>query len=261
MANEIYKYYTTIQDAIKKVDTFIDYVETESAKVDEFSTFNYTQTLTELYNSRKILMHYLNANKYFRLNKEDFIKDLGYSYGINVEKQHTVKAFETPLSIAAKYNVTLESILQKNNITISAITAGKVLRIDISNSEQKQRYNDIMTYGDQSNDLVYGNDLPCELAAINGDLSVLDNIETLKQGIQNLLNTPIGNYPLQKDFGIDPLVGMEYPEELKQSLIMVKASNQIENDKRIATIDDFKFDKNIASIKARTINNKNIGNN
>ena len=94
------------------------------------------------WNIQQIRDSYNNSYDYWvNDNKEDFIKELGYSYGSDVEKQHVVKAYETPLGIAAKYNVTPESISRKNNISISAMVPGKVLRIDVSNIEQKQRYN------------------------------------------------------------------------------------------------------------------------
>lgn len=254
-----YTYYTKLQSAINSFEEVIDRVESE--KTDEYDIINYSATLYYLYNALNGIYNYYNANKYFRLAKEDFIKQLNYTYGNGIERLHTIREYETPLSIARKYNVTLESILIKNNITTNDFTAGRIIRIEVSNAELKSIYNEILTIGDQSNDLVFGNDLPNELVVdSNGDLKVLNNSDTLKQGLQNLLNTSSGSYPLMEDFGVDNLVGLELPEDVRQNMIMVQTSERIEFDRRIKVVTDFRFTeegKN-AEIEAITIKNKNI---
>jgi len=255
-----YTYYTKLLSAINSFEEVIDRVESE--KTDEYDIINYSATLYYLYNALNGIYHYYNANKYFRLAKEDFIKQLNYTYGNGIERLHTIKGYETPLSIAKKYNVTLESILIKNNITTNDFTAGRIIRIEVSNAELKSIYNEILTIGDQSNDLIFGSDLPNELKVdSNGDLAVLDNISTLKQGLENLLTTKRGSYPMNEDFGVENFIGREMPLDLKKNMIMVQTSENIEQDKRIKAVTEFNFtesDEMQAQIEALTIINRNI---
>jgi len=250
-------YYSKLQQALETFDEVIDRFETD--KTDEYDKVNFSAILHNLYLARTNIEHYNNAHKWFRLSKEDFIKQMVYSLANTVEQLHIVKEYETPLSIAEKYKVTLESILKKNNITTSEFTPGRIIKIETSNLSQKEIYQKIMTYGDQTNDLVFGNDFPNEITVDGqGDLFAIESSETLKQGINNIINSDIGSYPMEPSFGVDRLIGNEMPTELRENMISVRIAETVEADKRIKAITDIKFEEGNANITARTIKNQNI---
>ena len=95
-----------------------------------------------------------------------------------------------------------------------------------------------------------------------GDLEVLSNEGTIKQGIENRVFTHRGEYPLADDFGIDMLVGSEIPNDLFESLYLIKIINQIKQDKRVADINDMSINRHQNAItitgNIRTINKEDL---
>ncbi len=255
-------FYNNLNTALDNVDQAI--AAAQAAMTDEFDTTNYSDILIRLTTFRRNIIRLQNANKFLRLSKEGFALQATSSTGKKVEIIHTVKDYETPFSIVQQYGVSLDDVLNKNNITTADFTAGLQLKVDIDPSQGlNQIYDNIPSYGDQSGSLVFGSDLPNTLAVdTNGDLIALSPEDTLAQGINNRTQTKQGDYPLVSDFGLSPLVGSEIPNDLTNALYIKEIENSLAQDSRIASIDDLQFTRkgNAINITCQitAINNKNL---
>jgi hypothetical protein len=233
-----YEYYTTLEEAVRQIDTAIGLTEKEAAGADEFSGKNYSEMLYGMNRYKGELLRKLAAHRYAKMSKEDFIFRNDNSAAKTLQKTHVVKSHETGLTIAKLYGTTLEAILKKNNITTDEITAGKTLRIEVTPaSEVVQVYDNIPTYGSQAGMLVFGKDLPDKIEAVSGEFKVLEPLETLRQGLTNRMMTARGEYPLEDDFGVTEMAGKNFPEELSDSMFLVEVQSQLEQDGRISSID------------------------
>jgi LysM repeat protein len=233
-----YEYYNTIEKALAELDRCIAITQKEAEGKDEFHNKNYAGIFNGLYQYRNQLLKKLSIHRFAKLSKEDFILQNDVNASKSIQKYHKVKSYETGTTIAKLYGTTLENILKVNNVRTDEIVAGKILKINITPTSVITRvYENVPTYGSQLGDLVYGKDLPDELATEDGDLKVLDPIETLRQGIYNRVTTQKGGYPFQEDFGIG-LIGEDFPEELSDSMFMVEVQTQLSQDARISSIDN-----------------------
>lgn len=256
------QYYNDLNKALVLVDGVI--AETEAKATDEFAKVNYSKILNDLNKYRQLITKLLAVHRFMRLSKKGFMKNADQKTPKKIELEHTVKGFETPGKIAQAYNVSVESILKKNNITTETLTPGEVIKIEVENSETMQQvFEDIPTFGSQEGDLIYGHDVSNDLeVGEDGDLEILSNQATLAQGANNRLKTISGKYPLEPDFGIPEIAGTTLPQELLNGLLKLKIVAQFTADKRIREITDIQIeqDQNAINISGSMIavNNKKL---
>lgn len=256
-------FYENLDLALSKLNSGIELIEAQVT--DEFDTdINYSEVLDSLYRYKKQIVARQNLHKFYKMSKETFIKNAESGENKKVEITHTVKDYETVISIAQKYNITVEEILQKNNLTSSGITAGVEIQIDVNEKEDTvQTYEDIPTFGTQEGDYILGMDAANNLDAdSDGDIKILEPVDTFMQGVNNRMKTKNGDYPLEISFGLDSLVGSELPAALLDNLAMVKIVSQLALDKRIKSINSLSSNKSENSIKysinVTAINNKTL---
>ncbi len=253
------KYYYNLETAETEIERLIAKV----TPTDEYDSVNYSQLLFNLNNSLFEIRKMKNMHKFFKLSKEDFIRQIDSEVLKQQQSIHTVREYETPLTIAEDYNISLDELLKINNASITDFTPGATIKVPVTNETRIRIFENIPTYGSHEGSKVLGNDLPNELRAdTDGDLLVLDNYDTLKQGILNRITTKQGNYPLEPDFGIDNYVGSDQPEELSGALRTTSIIAQIEQDARIEKITEYsetqKNNSTLYSIKVSTITNEEV---
>ncbi len=263
MITNAYQYYNNLQAASNSVDEAI--AQTLSKMTDEFDiNTDYSSIMISLTNFKRDIIRMQNVNKFLRLSISGFVQQSELQSTKQIEILHTVKDYETPFSIAQLYNVNLSDILRKNNILTSDITAGLQLNIDIAQSQALNKvFDNIPSYGPQDGDLVLGIDLPNLLTATAaGDLQYLDPEDTLAQGIANRIYTKQGDYPLNNNFGLSPIVGSEIPDDLISGMYLTQLQNIIEQDPRIASVDSLNIVRSGNSVtfsgQATSINNKQL---
>lgn len=255
-------YYSYLEKALLKLNEAIETIEKKST--DEFDSVDYSTVLNSLYKFRRQIVGMQNIHKFHKLSKESFIKKAENKTSNKIEISHTVKDYETPLSIASKYDVSLEDLLEINNLTSSEITAGTIIKVEVeSGDDLTQVYNDIPTFGSQEGDLVLGKDAKINLDVDeDGDLKVLDPEETIKQGIISRLSSKTGDYPLDDTFGLDNLVGSEFPSSLLVNMAMMKISTQLALDSRIKSLNSIEVTKSQNEvdfqINVTAVNNKSL---
>jgi LysM repeat protein len=257
------EYYIELESALKQVDLAI--VDVENSMSHEYENANYVAILNELNATRRSILKMLSINKYMRISKEAFLAKSETSTQ-KIDTLHTVKQFETPIGIAVKYNMRLEDLLKKNNITTADIVAGIELKVEIDDSAGAgvltKIYEEIPTFGSQEGLLVLGKDVTNELKYSNGDLTVLMPEQTVAQGILNRVMTNSGDYPYENDFGVTSLAGSELPNELIEGMALLEIESQIKLDKRISSIEQLTVTRNQNAIAItgilQTINNITI---
>ncbi|HEX2868744.1 MAG TPA: LysM peptidoglycan-binding domain-containing protein [Ignavibacteriales bacterium] len=232
--------------------------QAEAARTDEFDTFDYSGYIEQLKELKRNVLRFQAAYKFLKLDKEDFIQGIDRTGKVIVI--HTVKDFETPLSIAKKYTTDLGEILILNDVKVEDIKAGRELKIVVNNESLSQVYDTIPTYGSQKGLEVLGRDLPNDLQADEtGDLLVLGPIETLTQGVNNRISTKKGAYPLEENFGLSNIQKLEFPEDITNAMLMVGLSEELEEDARLSRIDSIEITSDRKAkevlVQARTITN------
>jgi LysM repeat protein len=259
-----YQYYNNLSMALTKVNSVISQAETDASASDEFATKNHAEILSAIYEFRRQIVRMLNVHKFARLTKEAFIQMQENQIDKRVEKIHTVASFETGIGIASKYGMTLDELLQKNNILSSEVIPGQQLKVEVDPSQGLNKvYDNIPTFGTQEELEILGRDWQSELKAdYNGDFVVLDPISTLVQGMINRITTKKGEYPTEPEFGLDDQVGTEIPDDLEQNTLMIRIINQLLQDNRLTDITSIDVTRQqnsiLYTIVALAINNKTV---
>lgn len=236
--NNINDYYRNLENALKNIRLLI--MQVEGKITDEYDlTTNYSDILNQLYGTERAINNMLTIHKFQGFAKDEFIAVNSSSNTNIVILEHTVKAWETASSIAKLYNVDLADLLQMNNITSDEIIQGLILKVNVSKNtlQQNATTKNVPVYGSRIGQKIYGYDWPNELQATadGGDIKVLEPLDTLVQGIKNRLTTRTGDYPLEDDFGVD-LVGSEVPQNLREGLLIIEATEQLLQDQRVDNI-------------------------
>ncbi len=256
------KYYTDLKQANVLIGGIIS--EVEKKAVDEFTHVNYVGALNTLNKQKQKIERMLAIHKFVRLSKDIFKKMLDSKGSKSIEEIHVVKDYETPLTIAKKYNMGLSDLYRLNNKTSSEITTGTkiIVKAETTGSLSKT-YEGINTFGSQEGMKVLGTDVSNGLdAGVDGDLGVLEPEKTLEQGVKNRLQTKQGEYPLEDDFGLEELVGTDFPSELIESLGIAKMSSQLLQDRRIEAVNNIKVESRqngkIFTGNVSVVNNKTL---
>ncbi|MGE5683443.1 MAG: LysM peptidoglycan-binding domain-containing protein [Bacillota bacterium] len=252
------EYFENIENAISLINKEISVAQINLT--DEFDEFDFSGYIHNLNQILRQLLRFKAANRFMKIDLEDFTNGSSFTVGQKVITTHVVKDFETPLSIAKKYSLDLSEILILNDITVEDIKAGKELKVYSPNTRLYEIYQDIPTFGSQKGLQVLGRDFPNDLqAGKDGDLLSLGPIETLQQGVENRIMTRKGNYPLDDTFGLDNINKLGFPQDIADALLTVYLTEQLERDPRIRQIDDLSIksnrDQKTFQIQARTITN------
>lgn len=219
---------------------------------DEYDEINYLSVLKDLHLARVRTEQLLSMHKYYKITPEAYEnRDNNY-----IEIKHVVRAYETINDIARRYNVTVDEILNYNHITTNDLKAGSVIKVAIKPIYNTDIIADIPVYTqDIAGQEIYGRDISLEDIGANGDLAVLDPVNTLKQCIINTITTERGNYPAD-DFGVD------WDRNSSSNLWNVKVREYLLNDYRLQEVNnlDIQREGNAVLIQAEvtTINNDTL---
>lgn len=243
------EYYRNLEGSLRIIDLAI--VDLERSMTDEYDTTNYSKTLCDLNNTRRAILKMLAVHKFMRMSKEIFIKQTLGS-GQMQESIHIVKQYETPVGIALKYNMSLEDLLRKNNVTTTEIEAGMTLRVNVNQEAFTKIYEEIPTFGSQEGLLVLGKDVSNNLQCDDiGDLNILTPGETVAQGILNRLTCKAGSYIFEENFGVRNDNSGDLPTELSEEMFLQEVKSQLKFDNRIVEIENLLSVKEQTTLKVR----------
>lgn len=97
---------------------------------------------------------------------------------------------------------------------------------------------DILVFGDQTGENIFGHDLTEELDDDGlGDFKVLEPRETIQQSMQILATTRKGEISYQEDFGLDIQVGEDWERESIDSFLQMKIIESYKQDPRIKDVE------------------------
>ncbi len=252
-------YYTQLEDSLRTIQQRIQEVNV----TDEYDTeVDYAKLMNNLYQIERKIIRMLNVHRFLRISKEAFLigeKPLEY-----LEVYHTVAGYENIFSIAQKYSLSVESILQLNNISINNITAGTTLKILQPNPAYPLTIReDYSVYGELDGDKILGQDLPNGLLDDGaGDLWVISPEDTIEQGIINTLTTQSGDYPGEPDFGLDFINKDSLSDDVYLNMLKVKIANSLLLDARVKDITDVTLVRTGNALKGTlritTVNNEDM---
>lgn len=252
-------FYSQLESALTNLDYYASLIK----PTDEYDDVDYSKINREIEEARRAIRRLQSAHKFYQLSKESFLSILSQSR----LTQHVAASYETILSIAKKYSVDVQTILDINNMTSNQLAGGNIISLPIMNADSVKTLQNIPVFGDVTGNLAYGNDVAIDFTEdAKGDLAILSPEETLQQGLGNRVNTKIGGMPLDPSFGHNSFSNSGLPADLTANLVLVDMANNVLQDTRISGINELKVEqittgkdlKATYSLSATTIINSDV---
>jgi len=149
-------------------------------------------------------------------------------------KKYFYSAFILDKSFGDTFSPTIDV-----SITIySTIKSACTIKIPIPFRIADRITKDILVFGDQTGENIFGKDLTEELDDDGlGDFKVLEPRETIKQSMQILATTRKGEISYQEDFGLDIQVGEDWERESIESFLQMKIIESYKLDPRVKDVE------------------------
>jgi LysM repeat protein len=269
----ITQYEKKFDDAIAQIVNLIFKFKNEIKTLDDFAIdfnpTNYDDLIYQLEGTLFSLKQKKVQYRFDRMSREEFAKVLqNVSEGkppklITLTIDYKVTAFDTLQSISLKYGVTVQSILDYNKTNDVDFETAKELNSTIKIPQQvdlkeKSIYDGLLVFGSQSGRNAWGTDWANGIVFENGDIKVLDNEQTLKQGLLNRYGD-YGDIPGYEDQTIELPIGSDYPPDLVSNMLAVGVDVQFRRDPRVkdvldVVVSDNSFEGKSVSVKILPIN-------
>lgn len=182
--------------------------------------------------------------RFDRMNETEFEQVLRRDSegNLTVALEHKIKQNETLRDISLKYNVAENVILNFNAITIQNFwdkrERNDIINIPIFLKEAERTiYENLSVYDSHSGKSAWGKDLSNDLKVIDGKLKILNNEDTLKQGLLNIMGE-YGAIPFFEEFTFDPDWGRDYPKDFLEFFTKVKMERRLSLDPRVQEVID-----------------------
>lgn len=159
------------------------------------------------------------------------------SGALRQSRSYVVTINDTPEKIQAKFGISIETILDFNDISVDDLYPGYNLQIPIITASVTQVSDSIPTYDTHTGKNILGKDLanPIYVDA-NGDLATVDPIGCFEQGLSNIITTKMGAHPLLPNFGWDNTVPQEIGEEIEIQWRALKLAEALRQDTRVQSV-------------------------
>jgi hypothetical protein len=247
METTLSQYYAQIAQAIAALEQMLAtlLVNAPAGELADYDTTNWSDAVWQVQNAINQLRIAGAADKFERVTREQMqtifrAYDAGEPTGkVVISVPHVRSDRDTLRLLEYRYGVAYDTILQYNGLSASAFYAlapGATILIPVEADVTTAK--DIAVFGDQSGQNILGRDLPNALAAgPDGDLQVMEPVETFQQAMRNLALSIRGDMPFYETFGLDLQAGADYPPEAILSLVQVKVLNGFMQDPRVKNID------------------------
>lgn len=253
------EYYAEIDRAIAQYEDTYTSVEREMAKVEdpEYDAtdwhgilHNIRVAVDELYKMKNIHTFERVSREHLSLIFTQFME--GDSSGkIIVNVTHTIRDFDTLRSIERLYGVDWVNILDHNKITTDEFAELDEIIIPVPIELSRRASKEIPVFGDQTGYNILGRDLPNELTEDNnGDLKVLEPVETFAQGMKNLAVAQKGDLPYYEDWGLDLTVGEDWPADTYESVVQLRIAGGFAIDPRVREVRPLNITRQGVSVNA-----------
>ena len=235
---ELEQQHAAIENAANLFETLIPEGDDAELAATDYSGTAYNLWASVLTNERLQKIH-----KLFRMTKEQLIQKSQGETAPNYTV-YEVRSYDTIHSVARKFNVSIEDILRANNITASEFEDQTEILIPQLSTNVITVYENVPTFDTHNGIKVLGTDLSADCTVdANGDLKVLDEVDSFHQGVTILINTEAGTIPLEDGFGGAPKIGKEYPQEIISNMITVNLLNSLSQDGRIKDVNNIILEK------------------
>ncbi len=259
-------FFPTVLNALERVRSFLAGLEREKESRGEIypreieldtQVAEYDPVIDRYQKIEASLAQLSTIHRYMRLSQTErdhlisrFVS--GESNNVLVRTiSHRVAAYETLESIAYDYNVSdWRMIAEYNDLLPSDLEEGMDIEVPVlvSPSEAALVNANLPIFGTMRSVEAFGADLPNDLdvgevgaTSVNApstgsDLSVLDPIETLKQGLGNIVATSPGEHPASRSFGFDGVVNDDIPTVIRRQWFTAKAEQALMQDPRVEAV-------------------------
>lgn len=250
MTGSIAEYDKVFDRAILESENLLGLIKREIVDMDEddmvLSDNNYDRTIFNLERTVTTLETQKYQYRFSKMGREEFdvvLKNTAEgkpSQVIKVGMPYKVRSIDTLQLISRLFGVDAYSILEYNGIDSKRFEDIKEINgeikiptfIDLGN---RKDYSELPVFGSIEGNKAWGIDLPNEIEYENGDLTVLDELETLKQGIKNIYGE-FGDIPLYEDEIITLPWGEDFPKEMVNGMLSAQLSQKLLDDKRIKEV-------------------------
>lgn len=257
--NNLKSYQVIYENAIRAAEQLLYRYKNELVGLDVddivLSKINYNDLIYRLENMVDSLKQQKVRYKFDKMSKEEF--DLLITNAllgrppkiITVGYEHSLSDLDTLQSLSEQYAITVDKLLSYSGLTnqsfedLKETTNAKITIPTTVDLSTKTAYNELAVVGSHSAKNAWGidwsNDI--EYDADTEDIKLLNNEETLLQGVQNSFGER-GDIPSHLDHTIEIQVGSDLDSDLFDILTMAQLESKLLRDKRIRKVNDVIID-------------------
>lgn len=169
--------------------------------------------------------------------------------------KYKVTSWDTPQSIAKKFNIAWQDIADYNNLSSTAFVQGIDIIIPIVNQDTNKstQYINNPVFESHIGERALGRDCENTLTSSDNDLKINSYVDTFAQGITNILSTEPGEILSNFSYGLDLVVGEDVPEDARKQLYEMKIRNCLAGETRIESVLSVTVDKKENSYNIKTL--------
>jgi len=256
-------FFTLVDNALQQTESILNDLERRKdlrgamypAEVELDSEFEDFETSIAEYQSIQVSLQQLAVlHRYMRLSLDERERLISAYLAGETNKvlvrtfPHTVARFETLESIAAQYGIAdWRQLAEFNDILATDLKAGDILHVPVSltPTDAAQLIGTLPLFGTLAGESSFGRDLPNELqeedidtqdGQTQVDLRVLAPVDTLGQGLQNIVTTSPGEHPTNRAFGFSGVVNDAVPSDVREAWVRARAEEALLQDPRVQAV-------------------------
>lgn len=247
MKPKLTQYFSEVAKAIAALEQVRATLEANApaGELADYDRTNWSEAIWRVQNAINRLRVAEKADRFERVTPEQMATifrayDAGQPTGkVVISVPHKITDRDTLRLLEWRYGTFYTRILTYNGLdagSFYALAPGTTIQIPVEADVTTAK--DVAVFGSQSGQNILGRDLPNVLAeGADGDLAVLEPVETFEQSMRNLALSIRGDVPFYETFGLDLQAGADYPQEAILSLVQVKVLNGFMQDPRVKNID------------------------
>lgn len=256
MVESIFEYEKIFDDAIVQSQSLLakikrKYKTFDSINIDLLDT-DYNEIIYQLETDIAEFEKQKVRYKYDKMSREEFnivLKNVAEGKPTNlitIGKEHKLRTLDTLQLLSVIYQVSVDILLDYNQLTSDEFddlreyngTIQIPIVIDI---KERTRYSDLPVFGSVNGKDSWGTDWENEITLLNGDVRVLDNENTLTQGISNRFGD-YGSIPGYENETIDLDWGRDYSPEIVETMTVAKLSQKLLREPRVREVSNIKVE-------------------
>ncbi len=255
------EYYAQVDAALNEYESLHAVIENQIAFIEDPELdprVDWSRIMYEIEKAMNVLQVLRSIHMFERITKnqlEEIFRSQNFETGsmgkVIITITHEITDLDTPRGLEMKYGIAWEDILIYNNLTTEEFYEQSTILIPIPVRIADRITKDILVFGDQTGENIFGHDLTEELDDDGlGDFIVLEPRETIQQSMQILSTTQKGEISYQEDFGLDIEVGEDWVRESIESFLQMKIIESYKKDPRVRDVEITRINKEGTGLSA-----------